>query len=173
MYQVIRCSSSSSLHGLGESPVPASSMVVSLSIVFLVYLCLVFRMIYSYMPVVECGYVPFFANVLSIYFLLIMKLFLLVVFIAIEHICCHKFWIQILDYTNDLKSTQYPYKSIKIYRLNSREALYNEVRWVDLHKFANIIIVMWNVCFVEILIFLNTHTPPLLRLCLHDLEPSR
>jgi hypothetical protein len=33
-------SSSSSLHGLGESPVPASSIVVSLSILFLFYLCL-------------------------------------------------------------------------------------------------------------------------------------
>jgi hypothetical protein len=52
--------SSSSLHGLGESPVPASSIVVSLSIVFLVFLCLVFRMVDIYMPVVECGYVPFF-----------------------------------------------------------------------------------------------------------------
>jgi hypothetical protein len=31
---------SSSLHGLGESPVPAYSIVVSLSIVFLVCLCL-------------------------------------------------------------------------------------------------------------------------------------
>jgi hypothetical protein len=59
-------SSSSSLHGLGESPVPASS-IVSLSIVFLVYLCLVFQMVEIYMPVVECGYVPFFADVLSIY----------------------------------------------------------------------------------------------------------
>jgi hypothetical protein len=61
-------SSSSSLHGLGESPVPACSIVVSLSIVFLVYLCLVFRMVVIDMPVVECGYVPFFADVLSIYF---------------------------------------------------------------------------------------------------------
>jgi hypothetical protein len=58
---------SSSLHGLGESPVPASSIVVSLSIVFLVYLCLFFRMIDIYMPVVECRYVTFFADVLSIY----------------------------------------------------------------------------------------------------------
>jgi hypothetical protein len=33
----------------------------------LVYLCLVFRMVDIYMPVVECGYVPFFADVLSIY----------------------------------------------------------------------------------------------------------
>jgi hypothetical protein len=41
---------SSSLHGLGESPVPASSIVVCLSIVFLVYLCLVFRMVDIYMP---------------------------------------------------------------------------------------------------------------------------
>jgi hypothetical protein len=57
-------SSSSSLHGLGESPVPASSIVVS--IFFLFYLCLVFRMVDIYMPV-ECGYVPFFADVLSIY----------------------------------------------------------------------------------------------------------
>jgi hypothetical protein len=47
-------SSSSSLHGLGESPVPASS-IMSLSIFFLVYLCLVFRMVDIYMPVVECG----------------------------------------------------------------------------------------------------------------------
>jgi hypothetical protein len=54
------------LHGLGESPVPASS-VVYLSIFFLVYLCLVFRIVDIYMPVVECGYVPFFADVLSIY----------------------------------------------------------------------------------------------------------
>jgi hypothetical protein len=59
-------SSSSSLHGLGESPVPASNVVVSLSI-FLVYLCLVFRMVDIYVLVVECGYVPFFADVLSIY----------------------------------------------------------------------------------------------------------
>jgi hypothetical protein len=59
-------SSSSSLDGLGESPVPPSSIVASLSIVFLVYLCLVFRMVDIYMPVVECGYVPFFADVLSI-----------------------------------------------------------------------------------------------------------
>jgi hypothetical protein len=60
-------SSSSSLHGLVESPIPASSIVVSLSIFFLVYLCLVFRMVDIYMPVVECGYVPFFADALSIY----------------------------------------------------------------------------------------------------------
>jgi hypothetical protein len=59
--------SSSSLHGLGESPVPASSTVVSLSIVFLVYLCFVFRMVDIYMPVVECGCVPFFADVFYIY----------------------------------------------------------------------------------------------------------
>jgi hypothetical protein len=59
--------SSSSLSWLGESPVLASSIVVSLSIVFLVYLCLVFRMVDIYMPVVECGYVPFFVDVLSIY----------------------------------------------------------------------------------------------------------
>jgi hypothetical protein len=59
-------SSLSSLHVLGESPVPASS-VVSLSIFFLVYLCLVFRMVNIYMPVVECGFVPFFADLLSIY----------------------------------------------------------------------------------------------------------
>jgi hypothetical protein len=59
--------SSSSRHGLGESPVPACSIVVSLSIVFFVYLCLVFRTVDIYMPVVECGYVPFFADVLSIY----------------------------------------------------------------------------------------------------------
>jgi hypothetical protein len=65
MWQII--SSSSSLHGLGESPVPSSSIIVSLSIVFLVYLCLVFRMVDIYMPVVECGYVPFFADVFSIY----------------------------------------------------------------------------------------------------------
>jgi hypothetical protein len=58
--------SSSLLHGLAESPVPASS-VVPLSILFLVYLCVVFRMADIYMPVVECGYVPFFADVLSIY----------------------------------------------------------------------------------------------------------
>jgi hypothetical protein len=56
---------SSSLHGLGESPVLASSIVVPLSIVFLVYLCLIFWMVDIYMPVVECGYVPFFADVLS------------------------------------------------------------------------------------------------------------
>jgi hypothetical protein len=43
----------SPLQGLGESLVPASSTVVS--IVFLVYLCLVFRMVDIYMPVVECG----------------------------------------------------------------------------------------------------------------------
>jgi hypothetical protein len=60
-------SSSSSLHGLGVSPVPASNVVVSLSIFFLVYLCLIFRMVDIYMPVVECGCVPFFADVLSIY----------------------------------------------------------------------------------------------------------
>jgi hypothetical protein len=53
--------SSSSLHGLGESPVPAFSVVVSLSIFFLVYLCLFLRVVDIYMPVVECGYVPFFA----------------------------------------------------------------------------------------------------------------
>jgi hypothetical protein len=57
---------SSSLHGLGESPVLASSTVVSL-LVFLVYLCLVFRMVDIYMPVVECGYVLFFADVLYIF----------------------------------------------------------------------------------------------------------
>jgi hypothetical protein len=37
--------SSSSLHGLGESPVSVSSIVVSVSIVFLVYLCHVFQMV--------------------------------------------------------------------------------------------------------------------------------
>jgi hypothetical protein len=57
---------SSSLHGLGESPLPASSIVESLSIFFLVYLRLHFRMVDIYKPVVECGYVPFFADVLSI-----------------------------------------------------------------------------------------------------------
>jgi hypothetical protein len=60
-------SSSSSLHGSGESLVPASSIVVYLSIFLVVYLCLVFRMVDIHMPVVECGYVPFFADVLSIY----------------------------------------------------------------------------------------------------------
>jgi hypothetical protein len=40
-----RLSSSSSLHGLGESPVLASSIVVSLSMVFLVHLYLVFRIV--------------------------------------------------------------------------------------------------------------------------------
>jgi hypothetical protein len=58
-------SSSSSLHELGESPVPASSIVVVS--IFLVYLCLVFRMVDIYVPVLECVYVPFFADVLSIY----------------------------------------------------------------------------------------------------------
>jgi hypothetical protein len=53
-------------HRLRESPLPASS-IVSLSIVFLVYLCLFSRMVDIYMPVVERGYVPFFADVLSIY----------------------------------------------------------------------------------------------------------
>jgi hypothetical protein len=37
------------------------------SIVFLVYLCIVFWMVDIYMPVPECGYVPFFADVLFIY----------------------------------------------------------------------------------------------------------
>jgi hypothetical protein len=60
-------SSSSSLHGLGEYPLPASSIVLSLSISFLVYLCLVFRMVEIYMPVEQCGYVPFFADEFSIY----------------------------------------------------------------------------------------------------------
>jgi hypothetical protein len=60
-------SSSSLLHDLGESPVPASSIVAVVSIAFLVYLCLVFRMVDIYMPVVECGYVTFFTGVLSIY----------------------------------------------------------------------------------------------------------
>jgi hypothetical protein len=60
-------SSSSSLHGLGESPLPASSIVLTLSISFLVYLCLVFRMVDIYMPVEQCGYVSFFADVFSIY----------------------------------------------------------------------------------------------------------
>jgi hypothetical protein len=46
------------LHGLGESPVLGSSIVVSLSIFFLVYLYLVFRMVDIYL-VVECEYVPF------------------------------------------------------------------------------------------------------------------
>jgi hypothetical protein len=63
---VAHSSSSSSLHELEESPVPASSIVV-VSILFLVYLCLVFRMVDIYVPVLECGYVPFFADVLSIY----------------------------------------------------------------------------------------------------------
>jgi hypothetical protein len=58
----IRQCISSSLHVLGESPVPASSVVVSLPIFFLVYLCLVFPMVDIYMPVAECGYVPFFAD---------------------------------------------------------------------------------------------------------------
>jgi hypothetical protein len=48
-------SSSSSLHGLGEFPILAPSIVVSFSIVFLVYLCVVFRMDDTYLPVVECG----------------------------------------------------------------------------------------------------------------------
>jgi hypothetical protein len=60
-------SSSSSLHGLGESSVSASSIVVSLFIAFFTYLCLVFQMADIYMPVVECEYVPLFADVLSIY----------------------------------------------------------------------------------------------------------
>jgi hypothetical protein len=38
-------SSSSSFDGLGESPVPASNVVVSLSVSFLVYLRLVFWMV--------------------------------------------------------------------------------------------------------------------------------
>jgi hypothetical protein len=46
-------SSSSSLHGLGESPVPASSIVVSFSIFFLVYLFLVFWLVDIYVPAVE------------------------------------------------------------------------------------------------------------------------
>jgi hypothetical protein len=49
--RLFRCYILSSLHGLGESPVPASNIVVSLS-VFLIYLCLVFRMVDIYMPVV-------------------------------------------------------------------------------------------------------------------------
>jgi hypothetical protein len=44
---------SSSLHGLGESPVPASSIVVSLSIFFFVYLFLVFWLVDIYVPAVE------------------------------------------------------------------------------------------------------------------------
>jgi hypothetical protein len=44
-----------------------SLTLLCLSIFFLVYLCLVFRMADIYMPVAECGYVPFFADVLSIY----------------------------------------------------------------------------------------------------------
>jgi hypothetical protein len=43
-----KSSSLSSLHGLGESPVTASSIVVSLSIFFLVYLYLVFRTVDIY-----------------------------------------------------------------------------------------------------------------------------
>jgi hypothetical protein len=43
----------SSLHWLRESSLPASSVIVSLSIFFLVYLCLVFRMVDIYMPVVK------------------------------------------------------------------------------------------------------------------------
>jgi hypothetical protein len=53
--RLFRCyilSSSSSLYGLGESPVPASNIVVSLSVLFLIYLCLVFRMVDIYIPVV-------------------------------------------------------------------------------------------------------------------------
>jgi hypothetical protein len=46
---------SSSFHGSGESPVPASSIVVSLPIVFLVYLYLVFGIVDIYMPVEECA----------------------------------------------------------------------------------------------------------------------
>jgi hypothetical protein len=42
-------------------------VLLCLSITFLVYLCLVFRMVDIYKPVVECEYVPFFADVLSIY----------------------------------------------------------------------------------------------------------
>jgi hypothetical protein len=54
--------SSLSLHELGESPVPASSIIVFISIIFLVYLYLVFRKVNIYMPVLEGGYVPFFAD---------------------------------------------------------------------------------------------------------------
>jgi hypothetical protein len=42
-------------------------VLLCLSIVVLVYLCLVFQVVDIYMPVVECWYVPFFADVLSIY----------------------------------------------------------------------------------------------------------
>jgi hypothetical protein len=78
-------SSSSSLHGLGESPFPASSIVVSLSIVFLVYLCLVSRMVDMYMPVVECGYVPFFADVLSIYSCILLFFSLIFVYNSLHY----------------------------------------------------------------------------------------
>jgi hypothetical protein len=59
-------SSSSSLHGLGESPVPASSIVISLHPLLGLPMSR-FLMVDIYMPVVECGYVPCFADVLSIY----------------------------------------------------------------------------------------------------------
>jgi hypothetical protein len=58
-------SSSPSLHGLGESSVQTSSVVVSLSVFFFVYLCLVSQMVDIYMLVVECAYVPLFVDVLS------------------------------------------------------------------------------------------------------------
>jgi hypothetical protein len=56
---------SSSLHGLGESSVQTSSVVVSLSVFFFVYLFLVSQMVDIYMLVVECAYVPLFVDVLS------------------------------------------------------------------------------------------------------------
>jgi predicted amidohydrolase len=47
-------SSSSSLHGLGESPVPASSIIVSLHRLLGLSMSL-FRMVDIYSPVAECG----------------------------------------------------------------------------------------------------------------------
>jgi hypothetical protein len=57
---------SSSLHGLGESPILASNIVTSPSTFFLVFLCLVYQKDGICRLVVECESVPSFADVFSI-----------------------------------------------------------------------------------------------------------
>jgi hypothetical protein len=58
--------SSSSIHGLGESPVPASNIVTYPFIFFLVFLCLVYQKDGICRLVVEFESVPSFTDVFSV-----------------------------------------------------------------------------------------------------------
>jgi hypothetical protein len=86
---------------------------VSISIVFLVYLCLVIQMVDIYMPVAECGYVPFFADV---------------IYAANLFLSCVYFWMKVLcrgilfSHTTFALQPSYILQSLKMFLYNSTKA---------------------------------------------------